>query len=392
MSGVHFEISNTGGGAELRDRGSTNGTWLDADRIHTWQLREGDRFRAGKTVFIVEFIEPRPGSGTASEQDKLPPVPAEPVFAVPVFDSSQPENPQSPGVHKSPEMPAPAIHWPPSPSAPRGSSPIEGSLSLDPGALPFDQQDLSEKSKPLANPGWGGQMPFSPLPAGSPGRRYNPLTESSVINNPSPVFAPKAPVDCSVSNFQILRRQTYQDAADSFAMVVDALAMNCSITLLLHPLKIRVESPPDILNPLFDWLPLDQAARFSPTVCSWQQFCASAEMRPLLPRLCKSDGCLALLGSSLDTLNQAASDMMRAGVEGFSEPDGHLPCYWPSSIMAMIDAQGTEICSRLFGATISGVLFCSPWSRRTMIAVANPSTTTLLLSKEFEVTSRILEK
>ena len=69
MSGVHFEIHNSGDFAEVRDRGSTNGTWLNNTRVAQDKLRDGDRVRAGTTILTVEYVGTHVGSGTAIPLD-----------------------------------------------------------------------------------------------------------------------------------------------------------------------------------------------------------------------------------------------------------------------------------------------------------------------------------
>ncbi|MEZ6138545.1 MAG: FHA domain-containing protein [Pirellulaceae bacterium] len=58
MSGVHFELELEPGGAVLRDRGSTNGTFVNENRMAYSPLQDGDQIRAGTTVFLLRFEEP----------------------------------------------------------------------------------------------------------------------------------------------------------------------------------------------------------------------------------------------------------------------------------------------------------------------------------------------
>lgn len=64
MSGLHFEIFNSGDKqATVCDRGSRNGTWLNNKKVAEANIRDGDKLRAGTTVFTLEFsVSP---SGTA---------------------------------------------------------------------------------------------------------------------------------------------------------------------------------------------------------------------------------------------------------------------------------------------------------------------------------------
>ncbi len=56
MSRIHFEVENFGDRAVLRDRESRGGTWLNGRVVNEQELQIGDQFRAGKTVFTVDFL------------------------------------------------------------------------------------------------------------------------------------------------------------------------------------------------------------------------------------------------------------------------------------------------------------------------------------------------
>ena len=58
VSGVHFELRPTAGGATLRDLGSTNGVWFHDRRVPEVELEAGDMFRAGKCRFaLLDVLE-----------------------------------------------------------------------------------------------------------------------------------------------------------------------------------------------------------------------------------------------------------------------------------------------------------------------------------------------
>ncbi|MBE0568009.1 MAG: FHA domain-containing protein [Krumholzibacteria bacterium] len=54
MSGCHAEISFRGGLHELRDLGSTNGTYVNESRVGEAVLRDGDRVRLGTTQLVFK--------------------------------------------------------------------------------------------------------------------------------------------------------------------------------------------------------------------------------------------------------------------------------------------------------------------------------------------------
>jgi hypothetical protein len=77
MSGRHFEISVIQGRVLLRDLGSSNGTYLNATKIHEQFLHDSDNITAGQTTFRVRLGAVR----TPTVVEVLSNLP-EPVYAV----------------------------------------------------------------------------------------------------------------------------------------------------------------------------------------------------------------------------------------------------------------------------------------------------------------------
>src|SRR5262245_1812444 len=55
LSARHFAITCDGEQSRLRDRGSTNGTFLNGVRVSEATLKDGDRIEAGQSVFMVKL-------------------------------------------------------------------------------------------------------------------------------------------------------------------------------------------------------------------------------------------------------------------------------------------------------------------------------------------------
>lgn len=125
VSRRHAEVRPVTGGFELRDLGSSNGTWVGDERITTRVLRDGDRFRLGQAV--IEFGS-LPG--------------ARPEAAVPAAGSKPPE-PQIEECSGSAPEPAPAA-----PPTPRPSEPGAG----PPPASPFDAAEEPPPAPPSPPP------------------------------------------------------------------------------------------------------------------------------------------------------------------------------------------------------------------------------------------------
>lgn len=57
MSGTHCTIAhNADRGLTLTDEGSSNGTFVDGERIHAARVRTGQRFHAGASEFLIQFF------------------------------------------------------------------------------------------------------------------------------------------------------------------------------------------------------------------------------------------------------------------------------------------------------------------------------------------------
>ncbi len=59
VSGRHFEIVQTEVGFEVRDLGSTNGTWVNGKRVDRQSLRSGDIIELGLGGPSLQFRQPR---------------------------------------------------------------------------------------------------------------------------------------------------------------------------------------------------------------------------------------------------------------------------------------------------------------------------------------------
>jgi pSer/pThr/pTyr-binding forkhead associated (FHA) protein len=112
MSSVHFAVECGLDGCRVKDRKSSNGTFLNGARITEAALSDGDEIRSGRTVFSVRIIaevpEPAPAKPAAAP---LPPAP-KPAPATP------PEPPVVVAPPPPPREPEPAPARPVAPSAP----------------------------------------------------------------------------------------------------------------------------------------------------------------------------------------------------------------------------------------------------------------------------------
>lgn len=63
VSRRHARISMKGGGITIQDLGSTNGTFVNGEKIRQTQLREGDRVLIGTSILKVVAVVPRDAAG-----------------------------------------------------------------------------------------------------------------------------------------------------------------------------------------------------------------------------------------------------------------------------------------------------------------------------------------
>lgn len=389
MSSIHFEVENLGSHGEVRDRGSTNGTWLNNVKVAREPLREGDRIRAGKTVLTVEFIQPIGAVAGIDESQPAaglqPPSLSRTPVDFPESPRTDPHSPLEPSAEPPLIIPTPGTP-PPSASPERpmnglGSSPPDASEAAFKAPLPpsrpinpFDSIDFSEPAPPpaAAEPSVNFRQPYAAM---AENRVGNPISDSSfsfqVPTYPTSARQGASPQPADGTHW-ILERRTTLDAADAFAIIVAALSQRWSIQIVLHFQKIRSVPPPECnVQPLFSWLSPELARDFSPVRLSWSDAQASPSLLALLPRLCRADACMAFLGKSTVDTGAQVEQMLTIGVDRFSEPGGFLPTCWPSSFAALVDASGPQVAQSLFAQRISGAVLCSPWDRNKLVAVVD---------------------
>jgi pSer/pThr/pTyr-binding forkhead associated (FHA) protein len=132
MSSVHFAVACGPEGSRVKDRGSSNGTFLNGARITESPLSDGDEIRSGRTIFVVRVV--------AGVQPS--PAPAEPVAPPPAAPAATKPAPPAPPVEPSPLVEAPAPAPTPSrpapvaPPPPPPPEPVAKPVATEPAAPP----------------------------------------------------------------------------------------------------------------------------------------------------------------------------------------------------------------------------------------------------------------
>jgi hypothetical protein len=111
LSRRHFELSWDGAACRIVDLESTNGTFVNEQRVSETELRNGDRLSAGDSVFRIEITP-------AASAEAAPPA-AEPPAAAPPAQApaAAPAAAAPPEAAPSPQTPAPAAAASPESSA-----------------------------------------------------------------------------------------------------------------------------------------------------------------------------------------------------------------------------------------------------------------------------------
>ena len=429
MSSLHFEVENFGSWAELRDKRSTNGTWLNNNRITAERLSDGDQIRAGTTLFAVQYRHSAVPSGPPcvfSESIVLPDNSPDMMDGNPfTSDPKMGHSPQagngnslagkhqigpsyvapftstsgsSLGVHaNSQDASSPIFAESKSPkplSSIVSSSDSGGKLlddihrHLDKRLTPFgDSIDLSEivkaeKSAPV----------FAPIPGEAvverPGSR-SPISDSSIIV-PGPIkplaqSPGKTPGNSAEFGLFSLRLST--SLSDGLITIVERLSLDHSVQVVVHPQKIRQSIPGSIETSKALWSCYGSVSGFGPHAIPWIDF--RQVMLPFVERLCKSDALMIFVGNQLDVMMARLQQLPLIDLPGFSEEGGFLNCFWPSAIVTMLNARGARCCEDLFAGCFSGLLMPSPFDWQVLLAAASTDLVQTLSELRFQPIARL---
>jgi ABC transport system ATP-binding/permease protein len=163
VSRRHAVIRLTGTGAEIEDAGSSNGTFVNGDRIAgTTELGDGDVVRVGQTTMSVEA--PR----TQATKISAPPVDPGATVIRPSSERPAPDGPPEEPAPTEPEQPG---YQPPGREEPAPSAPAPGGYQAPTPTAPGDYQP------PAPAPG-DYQAPQPDQPAAGYGEGPDVVTES----------------------------------------------------------------------------------------------------------------------------------------------------------------------------------------------------------------------
>jgi predicted component of type VI protein secretion system len=179
VSRRHAAIRVTGVGVAIEDLGSTNGTYVNNERIQgTRELKEGDEIRFGNTVWRLQGVAAANGGATRVGQVAAPQVTAARAVPTDIEPPAQAEPPAPPAPPAAPEpVAAPQPVAAAAPQAPaQPAAPTAAQVGPRGDVPPPPEVAPSAIRRVLPAPGPGQQAPaFSP----PGGRRITSKTGSA---------------------------------------------------------------------------------------------------------------------------------------------------------------------------------------------------------------------
>lgn len=372
MSSLHFEVEHQGDTAQIRDRNSRNGTWINGDRISMAMLEDGQLIKAGHTTLQVileqSVVVPRRSSDVES-----------PEFDQPIATDEI----------------APTVEIPPGSSHPARHDPWD--TDIPPAAKVDRKPAISQEKLPETVP-----IPLPLKPSLQPSRAFSPFesanfpiespvirhharaVEANSVTRPKGVDNPFGSDSFSPADFlgpggnvlpsrdeqpgmvesdvEYLQKVYHDESVEAtLRIVVSALQQRLSMVAVAHFQKIRMTTPPELTNaqPLLDWLPQPISRERGPVLLDYSAWETIAE-RQLMIRLCRADALIVFFGSNQQAVMSQIKEMMRTEIYGFSEAEGFLGCCWPSTFSALKDSSDRSAYSKLFGKSLCGAILCPP--------------------------------
>ena len=326
MSGKHFEIQNYGDHAEVRDFNSTNKTWVNNVAIHSAKLLPDDTFRAGKTVFSLEW---EPQESHREAEPAIGPAPAEVPGMSGENDYRSPISSVSgfPIAHTKP-IPDASQHILDPEEVRRNSSPIE---SID---ETYDEPEDSG-NRPLSSPN------HSPMNFESFG---SPLIEEGNSGDSAPQTG-------------LLVRLKSPSTAGIWSLISKVSQLHAT-KVVVHFKKISALIPNGLeVEPVFK--EISDSQNYMPVIVDGKEW-LRRDLVTITERLAMADGLMMMVGENPSSLLDQLQVLSQRGVPGFSEEGGFLGWCWPSQWHAIGQHLNEMELRALMGTSIHGVIY--PWS------------------------------
>jgi len=159
MSARHFAIACTDGQCNIRDLGSTNGTFVNGTKISEAQLTDGDRIEAGRSIFVVRL---RHDAAKREKGDSASPT----ALPVPLTEPSSGPIPLLQIANETP-FPVGMLRWSDIENRPRLTVVVKATFVLGhvrpaPRQLPLFSEDIMSDGDPPSVRFESDLVPFKP--------------------------------------------------------------------------------------------------------------------------------------------------------------------------------------------------------------------------------------
>ncbi len=383
MSREHFEISNYGDRAEIKDLKSLNKTWLNKSIISTATIEDKDVIRAGKSEFLVEW-------------ESLPEI----VQAELVEDQDEDF---SDAYSQRPKEDFESLGGAPSNNVPVSRLPI------DEVAVGAQEQSLEAESEVVGSywdestdaPGDSEGVEWLEQPT-----QTTPVSKVSKDNFDQDVESDleiETGVDVDQTNLDRGTDESvdeiavggseqnaaepiwlYKELSDDFSTVWDLLgelSVTETIFVVVHFRKIAQETPKVFqAMPVFPAIP--KSAHFLPVVVDCKNWLKHSNPQ-VTKELLQNDGLLLVVGRSLLNTYEYLRSLEGIELPNFSKAGGFLGWCWPSQLATIIRTSSQKDMMRLVSHEIRGFVFRADTDSG-LRAYVDPGLETLLKRLGFE--------
>ena len=335
MSGLHMEIGNLGDYATVRDRHSTNGTWLNQVETSKAELKHGDRVRAGKTLFLVEIQN--------ANQPRV--IEASPIISDPLVADSNPGVPSLSRFMRTAASQAGSSSSQVTPS----SVVIAGDAS---SALPAEGDSVAKGNS--ATP----QQLAEERPTHRVGQdESDSRIASSGLQLPSAAYL--LVNGLNGDRLKLFAQEAGACSNENLRTSLERLQETKQVRVIAHFAKLGFPTPIPIgaVTPVFSHIP--QAAQYLPVILSWGAW-EHATVVGLTPKLLLHDALMVIVCEHDCDIEATISSVGEQGLPGFSMPLGFLNWCWPSSLIALTAMASLHGLEQAVGDKIQGIIFPDP--------------------------------
>jgi hypothetical protein len=377
MSGVHFEISNFGEFAEIRDLRSTNKTWVNDSSVATARVNIGDRIRAGKTFFSIQWErqvarEPKiePIEKVVPTIDAIVSEPDESQRSSPLGSSVSMEHRELPEVAPTPSV------LPTTPAIKRSISPFD---SVD-SAFPYASGVSEER-----------EIPTQPLSVTTPRAFASPFddelssashsNEGAMLNQGSCERHTEDEAISASAFHKLVQCCTHAKKHDLWD-IFSKIAEGEQLVVVAHFRRIGEVTASELCGiPVGPNAP--EALEYFPVMVEKEKW-RDPIWKDITRRLAETDAIMLMVVKQ----NVDASTSLRAlttkAAPGFSMPNGLLTWFWPSCFYAMCESLPAPAIDALMDEAVEAVVCSVPQLQQRLFSLASTRMRSRLSAMGFE--------